>query len=130
MAGMDQKWHVTFEAREFDVSTDQRDWAAMEAQDFPGTSKILPARYMCWNAACRVGLYNGSWNSWNDRDCLSVQSLMGDDETDDDDPEPDDSGTAGAETGDEQRLDPGPTTPPAASTSPSAAKRASRSRKS
>lgn len=134
MGAMEATYHVRFERRQFDVSVDQRDWAAMEAQDFPASAGVLATRYMVYNAARRAGLYNGAWDRFNKTDCLSVDLVEPDAAAADDDPDDPDAGADPDESGDEQGPDPttstpGPTDQSADSTSRSPARRGSRSRK-
>lgn len=104
------------DGRELTVSSDQRDWAAMEAQEFPEAAIATRARYFAFNSMKRAGLYNGRWDRFNDVDCVEVQAI-------DDEP-------AAEDTEDGQGLDPGPQGTPDVSTSRSPAKRAARSRRS
>jgi hypothetical protein len=77
------------------VTSDQRDlarWEASPARD--ETAVHTRSRFVAWSALARSGEYTGGWKTFNERDCLEVESLYvaGDDQDD-------------AE--DEQGLDPG-----------------------
>jgi hypothetical protein len=81
----------------FRVVADQRDLAALEAQDRPEFAlKYTQARFMAWNAAHRSKRYTGTWEQFNTVDALEVGSPEAEE------PEPDD------EAG-EDGLDPGRT---------------------
>jgi hypothetical protein len=101
----------------FEVHTDGRDWAAMEAKQFPPGSLVTAVRFLAYNAAKREGLVRMSWEQFNLTKCVLVD-LIGQDDTDDEDSEG------------EKGLDPGrPTTnEPAESTSRSSAVNRTRAR--
>lgn len=108
------RYRVTLaDGSEFEVVTDERDWAAMEAKEFPLSAQLTMVRFNVWNAAKREGFTRRSWEQFNLTDCVSCEDISGDDEEE-------------SEGG--QGLDPGRTTPngPDGSTSQSPA--ASRSR--
>jgi hypothetical protein len=73
------------------VVSDQRELAKLEAADLPDGPHTR-ARYIAWAAAVRKGMYAGSWEQFNTRDCIEV---VNDPDAPNDDPE------------DEQGLDPG-----------------------
>jgi len=74
------------------ATSDQRDLARMEAADLPEGAHTR-ARFVAWSVLARSGQYPGTWQQFNDRDCIEVESLI-----------PVDDGA-----GDEQGLDPGQT---------------------
>ena len=74
----------------YTVVADQRDLAALEAQDGILNTNFTRARFLAWRAAKRTKRYTGTWEAWNDHDCAEVVSVDGDE----------------AEAGD--GLDPGP----------------------
>jgi hypothetical protein len=84
---------VFLEMREkpHEVSSDQRDLAAWEAHnDYKPAAVHLQARFVAWSALRRNGLYTDSWRTFNEVDCIEVESLATADDQ-----------------GDEQGLDPG-----------------------
>ncbi len=101
-----------------DVEADQRDWAAMETQDYPPNAHVARSRYLTWHAMKRQGLTKTSWEKFNLDQLVYVTDVTPDD--DDEDGEG------------EQSLDPGPgqKAPGAARTSRSRGARVSRSPKS
>lgn len=104
------------DGRELTVATDQRDWAAMEALEFPTKATTLQARHMCWTALRRGGVSNiADWPRFNEHDCISVQLAGADVDVDESDGE------------DEQRLNPGRTTPNGDGGSSSRSRRGNRS---
>lgn len=92
-----------------EVDTDGRDWAAMEAKQFPPGSLLTSVRFLAWHALWRQQRTRRTWEQFNRNDCTNISVAGGD--TDD--------GEQGSEG--EQGLDPGPTPANAAggSTSPS-----------
>lgn len=102
--------------RTLHASVDQREWAQMEAQEFADTAIVTRSRFLAWAGLRRQAAYNGTWQRFNEVDCVNVEDVSagGDDE----------------DQGDEKGLDPGPPDTPAASTSPSPAPRAAPSKKS
>lgn len=100
----------------FDVDVDGRDWAAMELKDLPAHAIVTRARFMAWNALKRGGVTARSWEQFNLSDAISIDDV-----------------TVGADDDgeDEQRLDPGQSTPnePGASASPSSPGRRSTARR-
>lgn len=112
MSKVGSRYRVYLEdGTEFEVDTDERDWAAMEARDFPRGALLTAVRFNVWNAAKRAGLTRRSWEQFNTIDCVRVEDVSDD--------------AAGAEDDQEgqQSLDPGQTTTngPGVSTSPSSA---------
>lgn len=128
MGDLDGKYTVDMEdGRQLEVSTDQRDWAAMEVMDFPRGAGVTATRYMAYSALRRTGKYNGAWDRFNGVDCRQVDALA----------EPPAAAELAAEEGEEEQgadptpaSSPGPSTTSAASTSRSPARRAKPSRKS
>lgn len=58
----------------YQVVADQRDLAALEAQDDIADTMFTRARYLAWSAAKRTKRYAGTWESWNTLDCAEVVS--------------------------------------------------------
>jgi hypothetical protein len=100
----------------FEVHTDGRDWAAMEAKQFPPGALVTATRFLAYNAAKREGLVRMSWEQFNLTKCVLVDTI--------------DQGDGDEDGEDEKGLDPGrPTTnEPAASTSRSSAVNRTRAR--
>jgi hypothetical protein len=88
-----------------EVETDGRDWAAMEAKQFPLTARLTMVRFMVFKAMVRSAGYRRSWEQFNDQDCVYVEDIT----------------PVETDSEDEESLDPGPTATngPAGSTSPS-----------
>lgn len=82
-------------AETLEVTTDGRDWAAMEARQFPPNALLTIVRFLAWNALKREGKTRRSWEQFNLIDCTNIEDIT-----------PEDSDADGE---DEQRLDPGPT---------------------
>lgn len=106
------------DGREFPVAVDQRDWAAMEAEQFPAGAVVTQTRYLAFRGARRAGQYSGTWAQWNTTDCKGVDAMPDVDDADESDSEG------------EQGANPGRPAPSAGSTSRSSGQRGSRSRKS
>lgn len=101
------------DGRQLTVGIDQRDWAAMEALEFPVKATTLQTRHMCWTALRRDGVRDiPDWPRFNEHDCISVQLAAAGDESDGED---------------EQRLNPGRTTPNGDGGSSSRSRRGNRS---
>jgi hypothetical protein len=84
------------DGRTLSATVDQRDYARVEAQDLPSTSRMTYIRFLAWSALTRTKQYTGPWAQFNETDCVEVSDLA---------EEP-----AGADEG----LDPGRKAPPAA----------------
>lgn len=86
------------DGRTLNVVLDQRDYAAVEAQDIdPQQQRNTWMRFLAFNALARSKQYGGSWAEFNTADC--VEALSSDDVE-----EP---------TGDDEGLDPGRKAPSA-----------------
>lgn len=94
------------------VVIDQRDFAALEAQEFPERARVTMSRFLAYSAMRRNKLTTATWEDFNGSKCVRV-----------DDSEPDESEG-------EQGLDPGQKAVPGASSSPSPSGPGSRSRRS
>jgi hypothetical protein len=70
---------------------DQRDMAVMEALELPDRALMLKLRALAWSALRRSGQYTGTWEQFNEKDCVEAV----DPSADEDEPEG------------EQGLDPG-----------------------
>lgn len=57
---------------EFTVQVDQRDWAALEAQDIPESAAHMRTRYLAYSAARRAGRVSIDWVRFNERDCVEA----------------------------------------------------------
>jgi hypothetical protein len=69
--------------REMIVTYDQRDIARMEALDPKGTTTRV--RALAWSAAKRAKKYRGTWEQFNEMDCVEVHDAPGAEASDDDD---------------------------------------------
>jgi hypothetical protein len=70
--------------REITVTYDQRDIARMEALEPPrGTTTRV--RALAWSAARRAKKYSGTWEQFNQTDCVEVHDAPGAEASDDDD---------------------------------------------
>jgi hypothetical protein len=115
LSGTASQFVVTMaDGQTHDVRTDQRDWAAMEAREFPRGAIVTAVRYIAYNAMRREGLTRRSWEQFNTTDCVGLEDVTP--ATDDTDSE------------DEQGLDPGPSTPNGAAGYNSPSRRANRSK--
>jgi hypothetical protein len=115
MSGTSSTFVVTMaDGQIHEIHTDQRDWAAMEAKEFPRGAIVTAVRFIAYNAMRREGLTRRSWEQFNTSDCVDI-----------DDVTPPVAATDGE---DEQGLDPGPTAPNDAGDSTSRSSRASRSK--
>ncbi len=56
----------------YDVSIDQRDFAALEAAGIADGAQTTKVRYVAWNASKRTGRYTGSWEQFNTHDCVEA----------------------------------------------------------
>lgn len=94
------QWRIALASgQEITAAADQRDYAALEAQELPGA--ITGLRFLAWSAAHRAGAYAGTFETFNTVDCVEVEDVT------DYGPDPDGEGEG------EQRLDPGRPAPPA-----------------
>jgi hypothetical protein len=59
---------------DFEVTADQRDWAAMEAKEFPPAATATRVRFMVWSAARRAGQIKDGWERFNSTTCVSVEA--------------------------------------------------------
>jgi len=80
----------------YTVHADQRDWAAMEAQNFPEGQYLTVARFIAYNAMRRENMTRRSWPQFNLEDCVSLSDVTSKAD-----------GDAVQDGEDEQRLDPG-----------------------
>jgi hypothetical protein len=99
------------------VDTDGRDWAAMEAKQFPPSALLTSVRFLAWHALWRTAVTRRTWEQFNRNDCTQVDLPPADAA------EPDD-----VDGEDEQGLDPGPTEANAAGGSTSQSRRGNRSK--
>jgi hypothetical protein len=97
---------------EHEVITDGRDWAALEAKQFPPGSLLTSVRFMAYNAMKRNGQTKRSWEQFNTADCVSIDDISPDDE----------------DAEDEKRLDPGKRAPNGTAESTSRSSPGSRTR--
>lgn len=73
------KLEVTMDdGTEYTVFADQRDLAAWEATDVTGGSHTA-VRYWAWSCMKRNGQYAGTFQKFNEKDCMQVASV-GDEE--------------------------------------------------
>lgn len=82
------------DGRTLTAMVDQRDFARAEGADITQDTRITWLRYIAWAALSRTKQYTGSWEQFNDTDCVEAD--------DDKQEEP-----AGADEG----LDPGRSAP-------------------
>jgi hypothetical protein len=54
------------------VTVDQRDWAQMEAQEFPARATMTATRYLVFNAMKREQQLKDTWEKFNTTSCVSV----------------------------------------------------------
>jgi hypothetical protein len=66
----------------FEVVADQRDLAALEAQENIASTSHTRARFLAWSAANRTKRYTGSWEKFNTVDAVEV-GAADDDEAED-----------------------------------------------
>lgn len=83
--------------RTLTVTCDQRDFAKAEAQEIDSDTKHTWVRFLAWSALTRTKQYSGTWQEFNEVDCVEASDVQ---------EEP-----AGADEG----LDPGLQDPPAGS---------------
>lgn len=62
---------VMDDGRELKLSADQRDIALLEAAGLDGTT-FLRVRHLAWTAMRRQHGYKGSWDQFNETDCVEV----------------------------------------------------------
>ncbi len=68
------------------VTVDDRDLAALEAQEVPDEHRITRARFLCWNALIRTDVYSEPFDQFNARDCVTVD--VPDDDAEEEQPAP------------------------------------------
>jgi hypothetical protein len=80
MAKIGTQWAVELENGEtLRAASDQRDFAKWEVQPFYNEDRLhLKARFLAWSASTREGLYKGTFEKFNERDCIEV-SVAGED---------------------------------------------------
>lgn len=85
------------DGRSLTVNCDQRDLAKAEAQEVGSDTRHSWVRFLAWSALTRTKQYSGTWQQFNETDCVEASDVQ---------EEP-----AGADEG----LDPGLQDPPAGS---------------
>jgi hypothetical protein len=65
---------------EHQVEVDQRDWAAMEAREFPESAMVTKTRYLVWNSMRRNKLTGFSWAVFNESGCVMVNDTPDEEE--------------------------------------------------
>jgi hypothetical protein len=73
MPKLETRWLVDLEGhgRLIPVVSDQRELAKREAADLPD-GPHTSARFTAWAALVRQNLYSGTWQQFNDKDCIEV----------------------------------------------------------
>jgi hypothetical protein len=64
------------DGRELRIAVDQRDFAKAEAQEIGQGSRHTWVRFLAWSALSRNKLYGGSWEQFNEVDCVEATDAL------------------------------------------------------